>query len=114
MSMPFAAGHAYFGNRALAHQRATVWANRLGLYGFEVCKAWMLRLLCPQVSAKFMETGGECPWSAQFFAESMPHMVWVACADGSIECFNRRTLDCGNSREGNDGNCAYAISWNKP
>ena len=40
-----------------------------------------------------METTGECPLSAQFFAESIPHMVWVACADGSIEYFNQRTLD---------------------
>jgi len=40
-----------------------------------------------------METSGECPWAAQFLAESIPHMVWVACADGSLEYFNQRTLD---------------------
>jgi len=67
--------------------------DRPGFHGFEGCKAWTLRLLCAQVNAKFMETGGECPWSAQFFAESIPHMVWVACADGSIGYFNQRTLD---------------------
>ena len=40
-----------------------------------------------------METSGECPWAAQFLAESIPHMVCVACADGSLEYFNQRTLD---------------------
>ena len=29
----------------------------------------------------------------QFFAESIPHIVWMARPDGSIEYFNQRTLD---------------------
>ncbi len=40
-----------------------------------------------------METSADIPGALQFFAESIPQMVWVARLDGSIESLDQRMLD---------------------
>jgi PAS domain S-box-containing protein len=40
-----------------------------------------------------MDTSAEYSAGLQFFAESIPHMVWMARPDGSMEYCNQRTLD---------------------
>lgn len=40
-----------------------------------------------------MDKSADHSGALQFFAESIPHIVWMARPDGSIEYFNQRTLD---------------------
>jgi len=40
-----------------------------------------------------MDKSADYSGGLQFFAESIPHIVWMARPDGSIEYFNQRTLD---------------------
>jgi hypothetical protein len=40
-----------------------------------------------------MDTSADYSAGLQFFAESIPHIVWMARPDGSMEYFNQRTLD---------------------
>jgi PAS domain S-box-containing protein len=40
-----------------------------------------------------MEKSTDYPEGGQLFAELIPHIVWIARADGAVEYFNRRTLD---------------------
>ncbi len=40
-----------------------------------------------------MDTAADYSGALQFFAESFPHMVWIARPEGSIEYFNQRALD---------------------
>src|ERR1700686_953505 len=40
-----------------------------------------------------METSADYPEGGQLFAELIPHIIWIARADGAIVYFNRRTMD---------------------
>ena len=56
-----------------------------------------------------MDTSADYSGALQFFADSIPHMVWMARPDGSIEYFNQRTLDYA----GLPGGELYGWGWLK-